>query len=136
MLVVAQGNLGQDAEYKVTSGGNGILKFSVAVNETWMKDGEKKERVEWVNCTGFGDRYEGVAKFLTKGKGVLVRGKLRTDKVETEKKGEFKYFTNVILDELVLLGGGAGKEESEEPARTTQGNGGKSYGSKQTSARR
>lgn len=97
------GNLGKDPDLRRMPGGDAVLSFSVGANESWKtKDGEKKERCEWVNCSLFGTRAEALAKFLEKGSRVLVEGKLRTDK--SEKGGETKYFTKLIVSEIVLLG--------------------------------
>lgn len=101
--VIAEGNLGKDAELKPV-GNDFVLSFSIGANEKWKnKDGEKQERVEWFNCSLWGKRAEALAKFLKKGNRVLVEGKLRTDKYE--KNGETRYATKVIVSEVVLLDG-------------------------------
>lgn len=115
------GNLGKDAELRhLPNNGDAVLGFSVGANESWKdSSGNKKERCEWVNCSMFGKRAEALAQYLTKGTRVLVEGKLRTDK--TEKGGETKYFTKLIVEEIVLLGGGsrgdAGDSDDAPPAR-------------------
>lgn len=107
------GNLGGDAELKALQNGTAVCSFSVGANESWKNDrGEKQERCEWVNCTLWGKRGEALAKYLKKGTRVLVEGKLRTDK--SEKDGQTRYYTKLIVDEVVLLGdkkpgGGAGR---------------------------
>lgn len=117
--VIAEGNLGKDAELKPV-GNDFVLSFSIGANEKWKnKDGEKQERVEWFNCSLWGKRAEALAKFLKKGNRVLVEGKLRTDKYE--KNGETRYATKVIVSEVVLLDGK--KSESKPDDGDDMGNG-------------
>lgn len=106
------GNLGKDAEKRSLPGGDSVISFSVGANETWKdKDGEKRERCEWVNCSLFGKRADALAQYLTKGTRVLVEGKLRTDKYE--KDGETRYATKLIVSDVVLLGGGGGRGDDD-----------------------
>jgi single-strand DNA-binding protein len=95
------GNLGRDAELKSTSG-DAVLNFSLGVSESWKdKSGDKKERTDWVNCAIWGKRAQGLAPHLKKGERILVRGKLRIDKVE--KNGSAQHYTKVAVDEVVFL---------------------------------
>ncbi len=116
------GRLGKDAELRHMPNGDPVLSFSVGANESWKNaKGEKQERCEWVNCSLFGKRADALAKYLEKGTRVLVEGKLRTDK--SEKNGETKYFTKLIVDEVVLLGDRK-REDSSESTSTGRGGAG------------
>lgn len=111
--VICEGNLGRDSELR-NVGDTTVLSFSVGANESWKdKSGKKQERCEWFSCSLWGPRAEALSQFLTKGKRVLVEGKLRTDKVEGND-GVTKYFTKVRVDEIVLLGGGEREEQEED----------------------
>ncbi len=101
--VIIQGNLGRDAELKETGGGS-LCKFSVAVTERWKKDGEQKEATTWFNCSMWGRRTESLVRYLEKGKGVLVEGKIRTR--EYEHQGQTKKAWDLSVDNLEFVGGG------------------------------
>ena len=87
--------------------------FSVAVNESWKDKttGEKKEHVEWVQCTTFGKLAEIAGQYVTVGMSLYVQGKFRTEKY-TANDGAVKYATKIIVDQLQMLGG---KSEASEP---------------------
>ncbi len=110
-LVVAAGNLGRDPEVKYTTDGSAIAKFSVAVSETWRgKDGEQKERTEWVPVVCFGHLAEIVEKYVVKGMLVMVQGKFRSREYETQG-GEKKKVVEIIADKVQFSG--KKKEEGE-----------------------
>ena len=111
------GNLGQDPDFKMTQGGMGVLKLSVATaarvkdkNEQWV------DKVEWHRVTVFGKRAEGLQKCLQKGSQIMVLGSLRTSSYE-DKEGVKRYTTEVIADKVLLCGGRAsgGARQSEAP---------------------
>ena len=80
--------------------------FSIACTETWHdRNGQKQEKTEWVRCVLWGKQAESLQEYLTKGKQVLVMGRLQTRKWE-DKAGVTKYSTEVKTDRVTLLGGG------------------------------
>ncbi len=98
------GNLTRDPEVRYTSSGNAVVSFSIACNETWKdKDGDKQERVEFVNVTAFGKLGEICGEYLTKGKQVYIEGKMQTDKYEG-KDGLERYSTKIIANTMTMLG--------------------------------
>jgi single-strand DNA-binding protein len=110
--VILVGNLGRDAETKFTPSGTAVTRFSVATTRSWkdQQSGEWKEETNWTNVTLW--RQEGVANYLTKGRQVYVEGRLQTRSYE-DKDGKKMYATDVIADDVILLGGrgdGAGGE--------------------------
>lgn len=108
------GNLGRDPEIRYIEG-NSVTGFSVAVNETWKdKSGQKQEHTEWFNVDVWGGQAEACAKYLAKGRTVLVNGTLRTR--EYEKDGEKKRATSLRAHRVVFLGGGP--SEKGAPAAT------------------
>lgn len=103
--VILVGNLGKDAEHRVTPGGHSVATFSIATTEVWTdREGEKQERTEWTRCNVWGKTADSLQPYLTKGKQIYLEGKLQTR--EWEKDGVKRYSTEVRVDRIVLLGGG------------------------------
>jgi len=102
--VILLGNLGKDAETKFTPSGVARSSFTVATSRRWKdkESGEWKEETDWHNVTIW--RAENLANYLTKGKQVYVEGRLQTRSYD-DKDGQKRYFTEVVADELILLGG-------------------------------
>jgi single-strand DNA-binding protein len=127
--VILIGHLGRDAETKFTPGGAAVTRFSVATNRRWkdQQSGEWKEETDWENVVLW--KAENLANYLTKGKQVYVEGRMQTRSYE-DKDGKKVYSTEVIAEEVILLGGqgGAGggrggDEYSQQPVsmpRTAQ----------------
>src|SRR5579884_303961 len=122
--VILIGNLGRDAETKFTPSGAAVTRFSVATTRSWkdQQTNEWKEETNWTDVVVW--RQENVANYLTKGKQVYVEGRLQTHSYD-DKDGKKVYRTEVIADEIILLGGRAegagGGFESTGTARTRAG---------------
>ena len=98
------GNLGSNPEIKTLEGGKKLAKFSLATSETYRNaQGEKVKETQWHNIIVWGKVAEIVEKYLTKGSEVAVEGKL-TNRSYNDKDGNKKYFTEVQVNELLLLG--------------------------------
>jgi single-strand DNA-binding protein len=102
--VILIGHLGKDAETKFTPSGVACTKFSIATNRRWkdQQSGEWKEETDWANVVLW--RQENVGTYLTKGKQVYVEGRLQTRSWD-DKDGKKQYMTEVVADEVILLGG-------------------------------
>jgi single-strand DNA-binding protein len=104
-----------------------LATVSVATNEKWKdKNGEMQERTEWHRVKFFGRLAEIAGEYLKKGGQVYVEGSLRTEKY-TDKQGVEKYSTDIIANEMQMLGGmpgGERGERSERPQRASGGYGG------------
>jgi len=116
--VILLGNLGKDAETRFTPGGAARTTFSIATSRRWkdQQTGEWKEETDWHNVVLW--RQENLSTYLTKGKQVYVEGRLRTRSYE-DKDNKKVYTTEVVADEVILLGGrgaDAGSEEQRAPA--------------------
>jgi single-strand DNA-binding protein len=94
------GRLGRDAELKTTAKGTSVLSFSLAVDSGW---GENKH-TSWFNVVSFGKSNESLAKWLTKGKTVLVTGEPRLESYES-KEGQRVTALKVYADDITLIGG-------------------------------
>lgn len=115
--VILLGHLGKDAETKTTGSGVPRTTFTVATNRRWKdpQTGEWKEETEWHNVVLW--RQENFASFLTKGRQVYVEGRLQTRTYDDKGGGPKRYFTEIVADEVVLLGGrGEGPEETSSQA--------------------
>jgi single-strand DNA-binding protein len=116
--VILVGHLGKDAETRFTPAGVSVTSFSVATNRRWkdQQTGEWKEETDWANVVLW--RQENLANYLTKGKQVYVEGRLQTRSYD-DKDGKKQYRTEVVADEVILLGGragdGGGMQESSGP---------------------
>ena len=113
--VILVGHLGRDAETKFTPGGAAVTRFSVATNRRWkdQQTGEWKEETDWSNVVLW--RSENLANYLTKGKQLYVEGRLQTRSYE-DKDGKKVYATEVVADDVILLGGqgGGGRPGGDE----------------------
>ena len=106
--VILVGHLGRDAETRFTPAGVAVTKFSVATNRRWkdQQTGEWKEETDWANVVLW--RQENLANYLTKGKQVYVEGRLQTRSYD-DKDGKKQYMTEVVADDVILLGGRGGE---------------------------
>lgn len=116
--VILVGNLGGDPETRYMPSGSAVTNFTVATNESWKdkQTGEQKDRTEWHKVAMFGRLAEIAAEYLRKGSQVYIEGKLRTRKWQGQD-GQDRYTTEIIADEMQMLGGRGGA-----------GGGGGSYG--------
>jgi single-strand DNA-binding protein len=103
--VILLGHLGRDAETKFTQAGTSVSNFSLATSRRWkdQQTGEWKEETEWHRCVLW--RSENISSYLVKGKQVYIEGRLQTRTVEDKDGGPKRYFTEVICDDVLLLGG-------------------------------
>jgi single-strand DNA-binding protein len=106
--VILVGNLGKDAETKFTQGGTPVTKFTIATGRRWkdQQSGEWKEETDWHNVVLW--RAENLANYLLKGKQVYIEGRLQTRSYE-DKDGKKQWFTEVVAEDVILLGGRAGE---------------------------
>ncbi|KRB02424.1 single-stranded DNA-binding protein [Lysobacter sp. Root690] len=104
--VILVGNLGNDPETKYTQGGMAVTTLSLATTSVRKdKDGNQQERTEWHRVKLFGKLGEIAGEYLKKGRQVYIEGSIRYDKF-TGQDGVEKYFTDIIADEMQMLGGG------------------------------
>lgn len=110
------GNLTRDPETRYMTNGEAVTNCSIAVNEQWKsKDGEKQERVEYINLVFYRRLAEVAGEYLKKGSMIYVDGKLQTRKWQ-DKDGQDRYTTEIRADTMKMLGGKYAKEPA--PAKT------------------
>jgi len=98
------GNLGNAPEIITLESGKKLAKFSIATNDSYKNaQGEKITDTQWHNLVAWNKTAEIVEKYLEKGKEVAIEGKLTSRSYE-DKDGTKKYITEVIVNELLLLG--------------------------------
>jgi single-strand DNA-binding protein len=119
--VILLGHLGKDAETKFTPSGTAVSNFTLATNRRWkdQQTGEWKEETEWHRIVLW--RSENLSNSLLKGKQIYIEGRLQTRNYE-DKEGQKRYVTEVVCDDLILLGsnrgeagGPSGPGESAQP---------------------
>ena len=98
------GNLGNAPEIITLDSGKKLAKFSIATNDSYKNaQGEKITDTQWHNLVAWNKTAEIVEKYLEKGKAVAIEGKLTSRSYE-DKDGTKKYITEVVVNELLLLG--------------------------------
>ena len=121
--VFLMGNLTRDPERSYTPKGTAMTKFGLAVNHVYTTEaGEKKEEVDFFNVVVWGRQAETAAQYLSKGRPVLIEGRLRYESWQNDK-GEKRNAISVIAERVQFLGqgrGGQGQEFSEGGAEASQ----------------
>ena len=98
------GNLTRDPELKYTPSGTAVCSFSIACNERFKdRDGNKQEKVEYLNVVAWRQLAEICGKFLHKGKQVYIDGKIQT-RTYDDRDGNKKYITEIVADQMQMLG--------------------------------
>lgn len=106
--VILVGNLGKDPEIRHLEGGNSVANFTLATNDYYKdKQGTRVERVEWHSIAAWRGLAELAEKYLRKGSQVYIEGKLRTRQYQ-DKDQQTRYITEIVADEITLLGGRPG----------------------------
>ena len=112
--VVILGNLTRDPELRTLSSGTSIARLSVAVNRAFTdKAGAKKEEVTFVEVDSFGKTAEVIAKFFSKGKPILIEGRLKLDQWDDKTTGEKKSRLGVVLETFSFVGSNGERSDRE-----------------------
>ncbi len=112
--VILIGHLGKDAETRFTAGGAARTTFPLATNYRYKdpQTGEWKEETEWHNVVLW--RQENLANYLTKGQQVYVEGRIQTRAYEDRETGQKRYMTEIVAQNVLLLGARAAEVPSAE----------------------
>jgi len=107
--VILVGNLGADPEVKYMPNGNAVANVTVATSESWKdkQSGEQKDKTEWHRVVFFRRLAEIAGEYLKKGSQIYIEGKLQTRKWQ-DKNGNDRYTTEIIANEMQMLGGRGG----------------------------
>lgn len=129
--VILMGNLTRDPETRVTPSGLTICKLGLAVSRTFnTKDGERREETTFVDVDAFGRQAEVITKYMSKGKPIMLEGRLRLDQWEAND-GQKRSKLCVVLENFQFVGGpredgggsGGGSYESSSPPQRDSGSG-------------
>ena len=126
--VILIGNLGKDPEVKYTPSGTPVAKLTLATNERFKdKGGEWQDRTEWHNVVVWQRLAEIAGEYLKKGSKVYIEGRLQTRSWDDKQTNQKKYMTEVVAQDLVLLGGrgeGGGGDDAGGRSRGAAAGGG------------
>ena len=129
--VILIGNLGKDPETRYMPNGEAVTNITMATTENWKdKAGEKQEKTEWHRVTFYRRLAEIAGEYLKKGSQIYVEGRLETRKWQ-DKEGKDRYTTEIIANEMRMLGsrsGMGGGDASERDAPPSQGSNNKPAG--------
>jgi single-strand DNA-binding protein len=114
--VILVGNLGKDPEVRYLEGGVAVAKFPLATSESYKgKDGNRVDQTEWHNVVLWRGLAEVAEKYLHKGSSVYIEGKIRTRSWD-DKEGNKRYSTEIVADQMTMLGKKSEDGHSSEPA--------------------
>ncbi len=114
--VILIGNLGKDPEVRYTPSGSAICNVTIATSRNWKdkNSGEKQEETEWHRVVFYDRLAEIAGEYLKKGRPVYVEGRLKTRKWQGQD-GKDNYTTEIIAQEMQLLGGKDGDAQAPAP---------------------
>ena len=119
--VILVGNLGRDPEVRYLPSGDPVANVTIATSSKYKsKTGEMVEETEWHRVTFFGKLAEIVGQYLKKGRSVYIEGRIKTRNY-TDKDGVEKFATDIIANEMQMLGG---REGMGEPGGSDDSSGG------------
>lgn len=114
------GHLGKDPDVRYMPSGKAVANVTVATNESWKDKttGEKQERTEWHNVVFYSPLAEIVGQYLRKGSSVFIEGRLQTRKWQDKTTNQDRYTTEIIANEMKMLGGRGGDSGGSAPFPT------------------
>ncbi|MER1966718.1 single-stranded DNA-binding protein [Castellaniella sp. GW247-6E4] len=127
--VILVGNLGRDPEVRYSPDGAAICNVSIATTSQWKDkaSGERREETEWHRVVFYNRLAEIAGEYLRKGRSVYVEGRLKTRKWQDKETGADRYSTEIVADQMQMLGGrdsggesagdGGGFSQAPAPAR-------------------
>ncbi len=111
--VILMGNLTKDPELRYTPGGSPVCSFGLAVNRRFRQNDEWKEEVCFVDITVWGRSAENCSEYLSKGRPVILEGRLRQRSWETQD-GQKRYKLDVVATSVQFLPSGGGGDKNKE----------------------
>lgn len=101
--VILMGNLTRDPETRTTPNGQSVTSFSLAVNRTWVQDGEKRESVSYIDCVAWGKPGEIIAQYVSKGRPLLVSGRLDQRSWDDKESGQKRSKVEVVVEDFNFI---------------------------------
>ena len=128
--VILVGNLGKDPEVRYSPNGGAVANITIATSESWKDktSGEKQEKTEWHRVVFFGRLAEIAGEYLKKGAQIYIEGRLQTRKWQ-DKEGKDRYTTEIVANEMQMLGSREGRGAPSEFDQSSSGDEGQGRGS-------
>lgn len=120
--VILMGNLTRDPELRSTTSGSSVASFALAITRNWNNaQGERQEETSFIDCEAWGRTGETIAKYVQKGRQLLVSGRLRQDTWQDKDTGKNRSTLRVVVEEFSFVsdgnrGGSAPQTGGTEPA--------------------
>jgi len=112
--VILIGRLGKDPETRYMTSGEAVTNCTLATSETWKdKSGEKQEKTEWHRIVAWGKLAEICGQYLSKGKQIMIEGRIEYGSYE--KDGVKHYTTDIVAENMQMLGGPGPGGRGQEP---------------------
>jgi len=123
--VILVGNLGNDPEVRYMPSGSAVANITVATTRSWKdkQTGQQQEETEWHRVSFFGRLAEVVGEYLKKGSQVYIEGRLRTRKWQDKTTGADRYTTEIVANDMQMLGGRGDQQSGgyQQPAQQSGG---------------
>lgn len=124
--MILMGNLTRDPEVRQTPNGSSVAELGMAVNRVWFdkQSQEKKEEVTFVDITVWGRQAEVAGEYLSKGRAVLIEGRLQLDTWQDRESGQNRSKLKVVCENLTMVGGrneGGNDQQSGQQSNRRQG---------------
>ncbi len=121
--VILIGNLGKDPEVRYLPNGEAVANFSIATTEKWKgQDGQMVEKTEWHNIQMYKRLAEIAGQYLKKGSQIYIEGRIQTRKWQDKQTGADRYTTEIIANEMKMLGGRTESQGSPAYSAPTKSN--------------
>lgn len=123
--VILVGNLGRDPEVRYSPDGAAICNVSIATTSQWKdkNSGERREETEWHRVVFYNRLAEIAGEYLRKGRSIYVEGRIKTRKWQDKETGQDRYSTEIIGDQMKMLGGrddDGGQREAPQRSQPAQ----------------
>lgn len=119
------GNVGKDPEVRTTASGQQIASFSLATSQRWKdREGNKQEKTEWHNVVAWGKLADIVDRFVTKGSRLYIQGRIETQSWDDKESGQKRYKTQIVADQMTMLGDRKSGDSGERSSGAEPGDGG------------
>ncbi len=115
-VFIGKGNLTRDPELRYTPKGTAVGDFSIAINRVWTDEaGNKKEAVDFIDCTAWGRTAETIGQYFRKGRPILVQGRMQLEQWDDKQSGQKRSRLKCILERFEFCGGD-NPEAGDKPA--------------------
>jgi single-strand DNA-binding protein len=113
------GNVGKDPEIRYMPNGEAVANLSIATTDTWKdKAGAKQSKTEWHSVVAYRKLAEIIGEYVKSGSAIYIEGRLQTRKWQT-KEGQDRYTTEIIADQMQMLGGKGSSSDAVHDTRTS-----------------